>query len=322
MIKGIPYWGSETFNEMRKLSEVSDLEEKSIEDLGVDSIYTLFYELAKRNLIIRIKEDDKYFYSYVRDICFNYRDRVILIPYWSYLELVREINSNYDTVHLDMLDDNLVNIRHSFKLMYKIIDNRQLKVREKYIEVYDTTLKELYKIRLDNLPYITNDYFSIKDLHERYLNSAYYLVDYEDYNFNNRYHKIDREQGYNTEYKIRQKFNLKHFVAGICKYDLLNYMDFRHYKYQELISILPQNLKDRKGYWERKYLFEAYLYCIFAEGLEVLEEEYRDRFRLLGNKDRILKYEEKGIPMILKYYYKDNITLSKKSYEGYVKIKF
>lgn len=317
MINGIPYWGNETFNEMRELAKIVEVPEKVLPE--ADSLYTLFLLLAKKNYILRISEGDKFFYSYVRDICFNYRDRIIFIPYWSYKEkIVSYLSENRQ--HLDYINGHNLCVRYAFCKLIDIIDNRQTKERKEYIEVYDSENKELYKVRIKELPYITEKYFSIKDLHDRYINSAYYYMDNEGFDFENRYHKIDREHGFNIEYRIRQQRSLEHWRKGLNDYSLVDYRDVRMYKYHDLASNQKLKFDITKRYWERKYLFEAYLYCIFAANLPIEEEGYQKDFEKLGKSKRVVKYEENDVSLFLKYYYKDDIAMSKLSYEKYVKI--
>ena len=317
MIKGIPYWGSDTFNDIRELNKITDLVEKEI--LNINSIYDLFFELSKKNNIIRVKEGDRYFYSYVRDICFNYRDRIIFIPYWSYKEKKISYNAK-DKQHLDYIDESNLVVRYEFCKLIDIIDNRQTKERKEFIEIYDVEDKELYKVSIQGLPYINEEVFSLNDLHKRYINSAYYYMDNEGFDFDNRYHKIDRQQGYNIEYRIRQQRCLKHWRKGLDDYSLLDYRDVRMYKYHDLTSNQKLIFTENKGYWERRYLFEAYIYCVFAANLQVQEKEYAVDFEKLGKSKRVVKYEENDISLFLKYYYKDYFVLNKLSYERYVKI--
>ena len=95
----------------------------------------------------------------------------------------------------------------------------------------------------------------------------------------------------------------------------------RMYKYHELKGNQQLVFETDKKYWERKYLFEAYLYCIFAQNLTIKEREYKNEFSKLGVSKRVFKYTDKDISLFLKYYYKDNYEFNKLSYERFVKTK-
>lgn len=308
---GIPYWGKETFKDMRKM-EKKEGREKQIEEMGVGDMYGLFFELSKRNAIIRVQDDGRYYYAYARDIIWDYRDRVIILPYWRYKEVAMEYNTK-DKRHLDY-DGTTVVLRYEYEKNIYVIDNRQTHERVDSIEVYDKIKGELYKINISNLPYLSEEkgLFSMQGLYERYKEYGYLSGEWEK---GNRYHMINSEKGNNKEYKIRSASGYKHKLKTTDYTRLLQYKDIKMYIDE------TEGERSKRAYWERRYRFESYLYCIFGENLQPEEEEEKRNFKRLGEV-RVYKYGERGNSLFLKYYYKDGVGKRKKTYEKYIPVKW
>lgn len=323
-MNGTPYWGKQTFQDIRDINDlphteltldkIKDLSKSSGLSYDIKDTYTLFLALANLDFLFII-EGETLFTTWCRDIRFNYRDKKVFIPYYSYkvedLEFSREVAEND---FLDTTDNKNIKIRHEFKLESILLEDRNTGIVKTQIDLYDYINKIKYKLNIPKLPYLSTETFSLADLSNRYIESAYIKVDNTDSDDWKKYLKVDTRGSKKKEHKIRLKEGLNLYAEG---YNDLTYNDVRHYEYSELHEGSRMVADEIKPYWLRMYEFEAYLYCIFAQELEVEEKEYKEPFAKLGVSERFLTYTENKKPLVLKHYYKNEITLRRKSYERY-----
>ena len=59
------------------------------------------------------------------------------------------------------------------------------------------------------------------------------------------------------------------------------------------------------------------MYCLFGQGIGVEEEKHQKDFAKLGVSKRFLTYKGGIKPLTLKYYYKDDVALKRKSFERF-----
>lgn len=310
MLDGIPYWGSNTFKDMRKLEKCKI---KKVDYNG--SLEGLITELFENNSIIQIKDNDIYYYTYIRDIVFNYRDGLILLPYYKYQEYSIDLNVNnnlLDYKHLD-INNETINLRYAFNKNYVIIDDYKLDARISDLRVVSNDKKSILLYSL-NMKYTDRLTFSLDTLIDYYIDSCYYNK-LEDIKTDNLYHKIDKESGNNIEYKLRKKYMLPHYIYSDVDYTLLDYKDVRTYKLSDYIN--NNGVISNLNYSYRRFLFESYIYFSFASDLTVLESEYAEKHEALGKTLKYYKYNKGSFYIILKHYYKKFTVYSKMTYEKY-----
>lgn len=319
---GTPYWGENTFNDIRNIPEL-ELEELTLEKISelcndrgllydVKDIYTLFLSLAELDFLF-LYGDSEAFLSWCRDIRFNYRDRYIFIPFYTYdTKTVVVDRKVVNQKFLDVVDDRTVHVRYNFSLKKTVVNNRKDNFSEKELYLYDYISKKKYHLALPTIPFIEKGVFSLNELSDRYINSAYFLeegVTSEDWK---KYFPVNNKKRWNKEYQFRKSLNLPLYKDSFID---IGYSDVRQYSYHELFEGVRLE-EESEPFWLRIYKFEAYLYCIMAEGLDPIEEEYNSNFRQLGKTKRHITIQ--GVkPLILKHYYKDNVTMRRKSYERY-----
>lgn len=342
-MKGSPCWGKNTYQDILKidLNRAINLSldtfntlliKNNIDDIEVKDIYTLFLALHRLNMLFVIKDKDtldsersELFLSWCSDISFNYRDRKIVIPYYSFSRV--ECNTKFDyseTDYIDSIGKNKISLKYAFKLNLLTVDDRETGERLDNLYVYDYESKLVYLINLSGLPYLSSETFSMEDLYNRYINSAYIVSDLVMEKEKWKYYSIENPKGryINIEHKQRSNRGLPHYFD---KYNVnYKYRDVRHYNFEELMGYFL--VDDESDFSLRLYLFEAYLYCIFAQKLEVLEDDYKTGFNALfesnSYRKRFLKvsYHDKGrYPLILKDYYCDRVNYGhrRKTYERY-----
>ena len=138
MIPGIPYFGEQSKNveDTIRKSEISY--EKSY-----NSLYDLIQAEKSEKKIVVIEDEHGIWLTYLRDIRFNYRDREVYLPYYSYE--TRYAYDNYSAkfeghVLRDSLDSkNGIRIRYNYKLCkfnINLINNR--------LVIYDTYTNKKY----------------------------------------------------------------------------------------------------------------------------------------------------------------------------------
>jgi hypothetical protein len=322
---GTPYWGKETFQEVRDIKELptNDLTIDKITDLckskglvvNIEDTYSLFFALSKLDLLF-ITENKNTYVTWCRDIRFNYRDRNIYIPYFEYETEQRTFKRTLlENAFLDMPNPKTLNIRHNFKLSSTKVNDRKDSTNIDSLLLYDHINKIKYHLPYPSLPYLIQPDFSLADLAERYLNSAYIESEVVEDTDWKKYLKVGTKGKKSKEHKIRLKAGLKLYAN---QYTDMTYTDVRKYTFEELNNGSHLRLDDTKPFWERVFEFEAYLYCIFAQGIKVQEQEYQSDFVLLGVSKRHLTYDKSTKPLILKHYYTDKtMQTRRKSFERY-----
>jgi hypothetical protein len=292
-VNGTPYWGNECFSELRGLSEIETcpLSISKINELcnskgltvHVSDMYSLFLSLAHLDFLFVIEANGTWV-SWCRDVRFNYRDKFVFIPYYRYKTEQYELKHHFkDMSHIDLVDSDVANVRYDFEMDSITLDDRRIGFRADSVVLYNPESKVKYRLSIKEVPYFSPSEFSMEDLFTRYLTSAYIASDLHDFYWH-KYSRIDNKFKNNREHLLRRKMGLKAYA----------------HKYTELI-----------------YQFEAYLYCIFAVGVSPIEVEYKNQFDKLGNSLRFISYCKNDKCLVIKHYYKDNVTMRVKSYERY-----
>ena len=173
-LRGIPYWGSSSFKDTR---EIKNLNNKNITleeinhlckcrgiNISIRDVYSLFLALAELDFLFVI-ESDKIYLSWCRDICFNYRDRELFIPYYYYdsmdITLDKKLN---DIDYCDIRDNYILNLKYNYNLNKYILHSNKDSIDLKNVVVYDKENKVVYTIKLKGVKFLSDNYFSIVDL--------------------------------------------------------------------------------------------------------------------------------------------------------------
>lgn len=298
MIDGIPYWGSTTYTDMSRIQK----KEVKLKRVSFDIIGGILH-FGELNGVIPLTSE---YCTYIRDICFNYRDQYIYLPYWEY------VTTWVDTAegHIQGVDeqDGKLGVKHSFiKRKWRL--GKTIKNLEVYVPSEDT----LYTWKVTEP---REQEYKLSEIYRRYIGVAYKwdargVSTYVNSTF---YHKIGREQGNNPEYSLRRKCGLLTYGEGDL-FETINYRDVRVYS-----EMYTQEYDT--DYWRRKLEFEVYLYVAMqlADKGIVAEDADSMYHAFINGKIRKYKIEEKGgIPLYLKYYYieKNKGVYKKKSYERY-----
>lgn len=318
-MKGLPYWGEDTFTTLRSLDKINfplvTLEELS--DLynfpaflsGHVDVFSLFKWFIEENLLFMV-EDDRRYLSWCADIRFNYRDRYMFIPYYKYETLEVPYGfADREYKFLDRLDGETVSIRYNFELVERVLDSRQSGVREKVISLFDRERDRGFSLSIEHLPYLSGETFSMHTLHDSYTQ----LLAGSSNEPDKDYWRIQNGKFKTKEQQLRSAYELPVYAG---EFNDLNYTDVRYYTLEECLErgLLPNDIP----YSLRVYLFEAYLYCVAASGVLPVEEEFKSDWVNLGSRKRFMTVSKNNVPLILKHYYKDGSGLRKKSYDRFV----
>lgn len=318
MLKGIPYWGESTFEDMRTLAR--KFEEVQIEDyVSASDMFTLFHELGSKNYVFILREKDGTFFSWCKDIRFDYRDKVVYIPYYTYSE--KSVKTSKEYKHLDRIGDT-INVHYGFqaRLMPVYVPTLNYKIAELYV----ANIEELAIFRVQISENYLEDSPSIDQLYRAYLNASYFDEEWSQIDFKNNYHWIGAEKGLNMEYAVRASQHLPVWAlkdnreaTPQCK-KFLNCCDIRLYDLQTIQTMFDFDLHTELQYWERRYLFDAYLLFSVMSGKAWRELEFNERWKQLGTKYEFIKYGSSDFPLYLKHYYKLDDKFNRRSYEKYV----
>lgn len=285
MIYGIPYFGKEEI-------EFIDVGTREFE-----SLYDIIEEYAYRKVAVEI--DGKWF-TWLKDICFNYRDRELYLPYYKYDIAVTDKKYGFRKDYHILKVDGKVALRYNFELqLYKIDDS----IKE--LVLLDIENKERIRVSWDK--YISSNALDINKLYKLYLNSCY--KDFGDIalEHDGGYHYIDRSvaEFKNMEHKLRNEFGLTEYSKNSIKLD--DYRDVREYSYNEIIRL--KGLQDSfEIYKLRRLRFESYLYCCMRDNLN---PDGIPDWSKLGKGLDYIKYG-KGIKLIIKAYWLNEFTLFSK----------
>ena len=287
MIAGIPYFGDKTY-------EVYSLIERTLLSSGVTKEVSepldsfVYSAIENNNIVIVIPSDNNnYYLTYLTDVNFNYRDRICVLPYFSFdtKEVDMKVRGN-NKQHL-IVKDGRPQIRYNFKL------------EESKISLYS----RLLCLNTDNMEmfyYVPSCWTEDTDLdnnvlYELYIKSACSENDYDITSHIGGYHYISRRvKGFkNREQDIREEFNLPVYSIDSVRHK--DYRDVRNYKYNELIQRVGLlDLSENSKY--RRLRFECYLFCKLRAGA----------FDSTVFKHGIYKIKG-GIPLIIKEYWLDGI---------------
>lgn len=334
MLKGTPYWGNSTFSDLTGLvsrkpveidkNKLSDICNKKGVNICVKDLYTAFLAIVELNLIILV-DKDKGFCSWGRDVRFNYRDKYIFLPYYSFdREEIERKAKVKDTKYLDMVNEKTVSIKYNFKLETLVIDNRESNYRLDSLLLYDLDTRDFYNLVISDLSYLEQDFFDVEDLYSRYINSSFIVTDLVSTNRKWSYNTISssKQEFKTNESKMRSYYKLGRYIEGV-KPKELKYMDVRAYPFEEIMGDFI--VDDEIAFDLRRYYFEAYLYCIFADKIACSDTRFNKELNALRKNKRYIRYGRK-YPLILKYYYysagdlfESGKKIRKKTYERFRK---
>lgn len=290
MLKGIPYFGNNTLDIENKIIT------KNIEyTTEYDSLFDLITaEKSSKNVII-IENSKGVWLTYIRDIQFNYRDKIAFIPYFEYKKHIIDRGNRRSNFkgHIRLLD-NTLEIRYEYKLC-----KLDINLKNNLFIIYNFDTDKKYRVTFKD--YYNRQYFDMDNLYNLYLQ---YCIREEDFNLFKHiegYHLITRKLNgiTNKEKEIRDSLGLGHYSKDINNIEF-NYRDVRSYKLEQFIAI--QGLVNiNVNYWERKLNFESYLFCITNSDAKP-NNYFIEEWNKLGNEKSIIKYGD-NIKLIIKDYW-------------------
>lgn len=296
ILKGIPYYGENSI----------DIEEhiknKDIErEIKYTSLLELISNETTEDKTVVIEDTNGVWLTYLRDIRFNYRDKILFIPYFTYkIKSIPRRNTRSNQNGHIILREDTIDIRYEYNLCKKSID----KVNNEII-LYDITTDEKYKVSFRD--WINEKEFSIDKLYDLYLNSCVSEEDYRLVKHTEGYHVITQklEGRQNKERELRKKLELKDYNIN-NDFSILNYRDVRNYTEEQYIQLKGLNTTD-VSYWKRILDFESYLYCVLRSGIQP-SEKFKKEWDKLRRGQEFIKYGT-NIKLIIKRYWLDNIDI-------------
>lgn len=293
-LEGIPYFGDNTLDIEKQIKEAEICHTKVYDDM-----WELIQNEATENKVVVIADDSNCWLSYLRDIRFNYRDKLVFIPYFTYdIHSVDRgrIKSNYKG-HI-VLNEDTIDIRYNYK--FNILDINEM---NKIITLYDLDTNKKYNVTFKK--WLDKQEFDIEYLYNLYLNSC---IDEEDYRLvkhTEGYHLINKKINgvKNKEKELREAYGLSHRDYSGVDMSILNYRDVRNYTSDQYIAIKGIPLLDI-SYWKRILDFECLIFCILIDNIKPAGK-IRDDWDKLGKTRRIIKYG-KDIKLIIKDYWVSN----------------
>lgn len=296
---GIPYFGEDTEKVWDTALKTGKSKKKAYK-----SLMEFIREEATENKLVII---DGEYLTYLRDIRFNYRDKEILIPYYSYQTFPIDKTRRKRDGHLLLDERNNVILRYNYELRKKVIsrgDGREDKEEDWILQLYDINSEEHIETVIQHKFY-GDDTFSMEELYNRYINACYMQEDYYLNSHVEGYHVITKNiRGItNKERVLRKEFGLEDYKNGTEKVEL-NYRDVRQYR-EEDIEVKMGLVENKDNYWKRILDFESMLYCIMREEVEPKETELLQEWRKLGVSKDIYKYGD-DIKLIFKSYWRNN----------------
>lgn len=316
MLKGTPYWGETTFQDKRSL--LQDLQDGVVRrelPSCISACTSLFetFRVLGRNQFMFIIENQ--YFSWCKDIRMDYRDKVIFIPYYEYMTTL--VKTNQEHKHLDRISDGVL-LTYNYELKIMPVDLSKL-----IFTVVSLDEMCIYEIDLTNLP-LLDFQPSVVELYNYYKNASFFDEAWSEIDFINNYHWISSEQGRNIEAVIRSANRLpvwklgNHIQCTDFVKRIIAYCDIRLYNLQVLHTVFHFKLDYSLLYWERRYLFEAYLLFTSLSDMDFVEAEFNAKWRDLGTRIEMFSYGEKDFPMYLKHYYKTTDFFPRKTYEKYI----
>ena len=302
LIPGIPYFGLDTQSIMDKIknSKISRV-------IQYDSLYDLIQsEKSPSKLIVldtntndRIYGDNDISITYLRDICFNYRDKVVFIPYYIYkiFKTPKEPKKSMKKYKGHILDlGDSIGIRYEYKLCSKVIN---LIYNE--IMLYDLEADDLYMVTFNK--YYNKPTFNIQELYNNYLAYCCSNEDYRILKHTEGYHLITKNIPGMTNHEriLRRNYNLSDYQESSVN---RNYRDVRNLTSSEFEAKVGF-FDFSKPYWERKLDFESQLYCIMRDNVfpDDTDTEFQEEFKkFIDNKKQYLKDGDE-VKLIFKDYW-------------------
>ena len=293
-IPGIPYFGL-NHNEV----EEEIIKAPIIMERAFSSLYDCVQTEKSADKIVIVEYDGKEWLTYLRDIRFNYRDKKVFIPFYTFeiQEINKEYQHKYEGHILSLDNGKRIGIRYNYCLREHILDIDS----KNYLILYD--FKSRQKYRVDFYSYYDFNNFDIEELYQLYID---YCKDYEDsliYKHTEGYHIISRNVQGMTNYErlFREELGLSDYLNSDVN---LFYRDVRNLSEREFTVKLGLDLCN-KPYWERRLDFESLLYCIIANGA-LPEGSFRKEWLKLGKTKDFIKYGDKEVKLIFKSYWLPN----------------
>lgn len=290
MIEGIPYFGDQT---QRIVEQIHQSE--IVNTIEYKDVYTLIISNITDPLVVII---DNQWITWLNDIEFNYRDKKIILPYYTYniykLNDAKHHRSNYKG-HL-ILKDNTLYIRYNYTY-------RELELHDCNISLTVYNIESNEKLRLEAHTWLSDTRVDMNKLYKLYIESSFKEDDFLYNKHSGGYHYITKfvKNIKNTEQMYRKQLELDDYTPdNIFPTD---YRDVRNYKYDEIITNHGL-VSTIELYKIRRLRFEVYLYCSIRASL--ISKEYPE----LGKTKRIVKYGN-TLKLIIKDYWLDNTQLKK-----------
>ena len=290
MLRGIP------FTDKLNLYSIFD------KDLRIDKKDMTLYELSllvsrQKNYVVII---DNQFISWLDDICFDYKHKQCVIPYFTFEKYNSDIDFNPElksAKHLLVDSNNKVIVRYNYDLGFLKIDKGSV------ITLYDIQSNSFCEITITD--YISDNDFSINYLYTLYKQACYYDMPSEFSEHEGGYTFITTEfKGFrNQEYRYRRKLGLENYYYDKTDY---KYSDVRYYNYLDYIGRFKKpDVSNLDLFKYRNLRFEAYLYCNLRQGNKPVDY---DKWNKLGVSKRYIKIKD-DVPFFIKYYWLNNYTL-------------
>lgn len=282
---GIPYFG-ENHNSILKKIETTQI--TSV--LKYDCMYNMIMTEAPKKTVVII---DNQWFTWLRDIQFNYRDGVCSLPYFTYelYDMDKTAKQQDDRGHLLVNDDNTKYlIRHNYQLNHLVLDfNDKIE-----LTVYDLDTEEKYVIYTD--AWFTGK-FSLSELYAKYINSAYKEDDFLYNKHLGGYHAILQQFYGNTnkEKQYRNELGLNHYTGNIKTED---FRDVREYRKEQLFdNVIVEHIEQ---YEYRRLRFDCMLFCIIKSNAESNDDKFNERLANLKQDESILIYRPlRDVPALI-----------------------
>lgn len=297
---GIPYFGKgmeEVYH------TVDNLDKEHIKTKVYESMYEFIQNEATEKMVVVLKYENKTYLTYLRDIRFNYRDKEIFLPYFTYDTYVTSKVGKKRDGHVLLNENNNILIRYNYSLRKYIISiGNGINDKSWNFILYDIESLEFKNIIVKH-KFISNKVFNMEDLYKKYISSCYMQEDFYLNNHIEGYHVINKHiRGIsNRERRLRHEYGLNDSIENTID---LNYRDVRQYREEDII-IKKGLIENQDNYWKRILDFESLLYCILRENIETDNEQLNKEWRKLGVSRDIYKYGE-DVKLIFKSYWKDN----------------
>ena len=293
-IPGIPYFGENTQEIENRIKSA-----KISEHREYYSLYDLIQSEKSPDKVIIIQDDHGEWLTYLRDIKFNYRDREVYIPYYTYnIQRLPEINRKKYKGHLVTIEDNTVAVRFNYKLCKRVLN-----IADNIVQVYDFSIQEKYLVSFKY--WYSDSTFNMDELYNCYIQYCGMFEDYQLFKHVEGYHYITKRiKGIvNHENELRVKYELNSYHPDSGKDVELNYRDVRTLGKAEYEAKIGFRM-DNSPMWERQLNFESLLFCVLRGHIGPDDIQIKKEYSELGKTRPIFKYGN-TIKLIFKYYWLD-----------------